>query len=223
MLFLLLIFFKNVHFHFFLVFYRIHVHGVVIVSAIPVLKRYWKPSSGHNKLVIDINAKLLRAIVHFCYYGEIRINNEANLLDLYKFCVNHDYHKFDQFLLESLNNIISTTNAVSIFLECDGHDEFHLLRKICKDKIIEDISTICCREDFSRLTVSNLTEIFSNENLMVESEEKVLEIFLKWYYNESEMTLDSTPDETTRKMSSVAEVLASIRLPMIDLKVLSRP
>lgn len=192
------------------------MHSAVIMARIPELKNIW---CGGNKLMIKINAKLLRPLAHYCYYGEIRINNNSNLLDLYNFCVYYKHHALDQFLSESFNEIISTSKAVSLLRASTGKDEFQMLRNICKRKIINNILIACNYKDFGELSVADMTELFTSEHFVVTPQEKVLEIFLKWYYKKPEMTLNSSPVETVRKEPRVKDLLAAIRLPLIAYEV----
>lgn len=191
----------------------------MILSTIPELKNHWNPGNERHLLELDLNPRVLRLLVDFCYNGEIKIDREDDLLLLYIFCGFYNIRALNPLFDEHSTYLNSIENLFLILNQSHYPDEAFIFREKCLKKIVRIIGYVSQMDLFPTLSAKALGEILRHEDLMIDPEDKVLEIFLKWYYKLPKFKLEHDSIDTVRNDPDVKYVLAGIRLPLVHPKV----
>lgn len=171
---------------------------------------------------IDLDEELLKAIVNYCYTGELKINQETQLLPLYRFCTINGINNFQTLFDKQFDEFVTPKNALIILEEHQSNKDtdFDLIQKKCLKEIANNITTIANKPNFANISILNFGKLLRHDDFALEPENKVLEIFLKWYNEQSDFTLESNPIHPTKIIENGKNiVLSAIRLPLIESKV----
>ncbi|KAK3091829.1 hypothetical protein FSP39_022975 [Pinctada imbricata] len=160
--------------------------------------------SQQNKVTLNgIEAAMVELLINYAYTSEITISRQnvqsllsaSNLLEILS-VKNACCHYLEQNMDE--------TNCVGIHCFAEVHACEDLQHK-SKDYILQNFTSVCQQEEFQGLTQSKLTELLSDDELVVESEETVYESVIRWL----EHNVDNRRSEFSR-------VLECVRLPLMN-------
>lgn len=167
---------------------------------------------------IDMEEELLKVFVEYCYTGTLKIDKDTQLLPFYKFCTINRIDNFQTFFNQQFDDFITPQNVLVILEECHSIISESIQEK-CLKVMANNIDTIANEPNFAKISALDLGKLLRRDDLAVELEENVLEIFLKWYYKRSDFTLNSSPIRSSRFIQNGKYVLSAIRLPLIESQV----
>lgn len=201
---------------------RIPVHRIVIATRISALKDKLLDKEI-SSMKIDLDEELLKALVNYCYTGTLKIDQETQLLPLYKLCTINRINNFQTFFVDQFDDFITPQKVMDILEEYQSSNtgiQYKLIQEKCLKVILNNITTIANKPNFANISVLNFGKLLRRDDFALQSEEKILEIFLKWYYKQPDFTLNSSPICPSRIIPNGKNVLLSvIRLPLIESKV----
>ena len=160
--------------------------------------------SQQNVITINgIEAVMLEMLINYAYTSEITISRQnvqsllsaSNLLEIIS-VKNACCHYLEQ-NMDEINCV-----GIHCFAEVHACDD---LQQKSKDYILQNFNSVSQQEEFVGLTQSKLTEILTDDELVVESEEIVYESVIRW--------LDHNVDS---RRSDFSRVLECVRLPLIN-------
>lgn len=167
---------------------------------------------------MDLDEELLKAFVSYCYTGTLKIEQETQLLNLYKLCAKNQINNFLTFFDEKFDNFITPQNVLDILKEYQS-SIYDLIREKCLKVIANNITTIANKPNFANISALDFGRLLRHCDSALDPE-NVLEIFLKWYYEQPDFTLNSSPIHPSKIIPNGKDVvLSAIRLPLIESKV----
>lgn len=160
--------------------------------------------SQQNKVTINgIESSILEKLLDYAYTSEITINrqNVQNLLAASNLL---EIMQVKEACCHYLEQNMDETNVVGIhcFAEIHACDD---LQQKSRDFILQNFTAVSQNEEFNNLSQSKLTELLSDDELIVDSEETVYEAAMRWLDHSSE-----------NRLGEFHHVLECVRLPMIN-------
>lgn len=192
------------------------MHRLVVFSQIPKLGDNCLTENSPAEHNVAVPGQLLKAIIDYCYVGELNIPLNEDLFILWNFCQTFELTDLKCSVESELGQFLTIKNSLSFLNILNGNNyEHETLRQKCLQLVIEGFDEVINWVEFLQLSPGTLTDILSSDDLLVQSEEKVLEALLKWYYNKLDFTLNSDVNGDFPRVIGMETVLPAIRLPLI--------
>ena len=159
-------------------------HKIVLCAASPFFYNALNSDMKEKKEGVirleETSKAVMEEVLKYLYTGHVDINEDsANLFDLIAAA--------DYFVIPSLKTVcgkgilktLALSNCVSIYyfalkFRCEG------LQKGAKDFILANFVAVAETEDFLNLSSKQLEEWISSDEIIVEGEEEVFEVAVKW-------------------------------------------
>ena len=163
---------------------RLKAHKIVLCAASPFFYNALNSDMKEKKEGVirleETSKAVMEEVLKYLYTGHVDINEDsANLFDLIAAA--------DYFVIPSLKTVcgkgilktLALSNCVSIYyfalkFRCEG------LQKGAKDFILANFVAVAETEDFLNLSSKQLEEWISSDEIIVEGEEEVFEVAVKW-------------------------------------------
>ena len=164
---------------------RLKVHRIVLSAASPFF---------HNALNIEMREKeegvirleetskaVMEEVLEYLYTGHVDIN-ERNAFDLMALA---DYLLLPSLKASSSNFILQTLSTANCVMAYYFGLKYHWekLQIGARDFILKNFAAVSATEDFLNLSSKQVEEWISSDEIVVEGEEKVFEVVVKWVEN----------------------------------------
>ena len=163
---------------------RLKAHKIVLCAASPFFYNALNSDMKEKKEGVirleETSKAVMEEVLKYLYTGHVDINEDsANLFD--------SMAAADYFIIPSLKTLcgkgiletLAVSNCVSIYyfalkFRCEG------LQKGAKDFILANFVDVAETEDFLNLSSKQVEEWISSDEIIVEGEEEVFEVAVKW-------------------------------------------
>ena len=165
-------------------------HRVILAAASPYYRAMFqhdpeaKERSKLNLPLPNTSASVFREILEFMYTSRLTITSE-NVMDVLELADFLQFRDIVHCCAEILLQNIKANTAVTIFQLADAH-LCQALAHTARMYIKENFQDIFATEDFVKLSFEMLTDILSNQTVIIKSEEKLLRALCTWIEGDKE-------------------------------------
>jgi len=161
---------------------RLKAHRIVLCAASPFFYNALNSDMKEKKEGVirleETSKSVMEEVLEFLYTGHVNITKE-NAFDLFA--------QADFFLLPNLKRLsgdfilqtLSVGNCVMVYYFAAKY-QWEELQKGAKDFILANFVTVAETEDFLNLSSKQVEEWISSDGIVVEGEENVFEVVVKW-------------------------------------------
>lgn len=161
---------------------RIPAHKSVLCACSPYFKAMF--SSGYTEsnqgsvVIREVSASALELLVQYFYTSEVFITT-GNVQELLSASCMFQVTALKEACCEFMRRHLGVGNCLGVRAVADLHSCAQL-RKIADDFAKKNFSTVIESEEFLKLEVEHLVELFAADDLGASSEEKVYEAVMIW-------------------------------------------
>lgn len=189
----------------------ISAHKVVLAACSPYFKAMFAgglSESRQNTVTLqELNEHAMETIVDFFYSGEIEIS-DSNVQDLLPVTCLLQVQSLQQACCEFLKRQLSSDNCLGIVAFADRHNCENLVKlseSFARHHFIEVVQS----EEFMEISAKQLTQLISDDDLNIQSEERVFEAVLAWIKYDIDIRQEFAP-----------EILSKVRFPLLSAEFL---
>ncbi|XP_068726109.1 kelch-like protein diablo [Montipora capricornis] len=189
----------------------ISAHKVVLAACSPYFKAMFAgglSESRQNTVTLqELDEHAMETIVEFFYSGEIEIS-DSNVQDLLPITCLLQVQSLQQACCEFLKRQLSSDNCLGIVAFADRHHCANLVtssESFAKHHFIEVVQS----EEFMEISAKQLTRLISDDDLNIQSEERVFEAVLAWIKYDIDIRQEFAP-----------EILSHVRFPLLSAEFL---
>ncbi|XP_050427746.1 kelch-like protein 28 [Adelges cooleyi] len=194
---------------------QISAHKVILASASPMLLKMFdggfKETKEISMPIKDIESGILKSIVTCAYTFQMDINNN----NIEKLVRASDYFQFNyakDLCYDYVKNNINVSNCLNIMRFAEP-TSLKGLYNYCFLYCLENFNTMLESQiiQLYELNFEDIFKIISNDHLMVESEEKIIDFIFEWIKYDLE-----------ERRKYLSNLLNYLRLPLVSKKALLR-
>ena len=161
---------------------RIPAHKSILCACSPYFKAMFSSSyseANQGSVVIrDVSSTALELLVQYFYTSEVYITTD-NVQELLSASCMFQIPSLKDACCEFMCRHLGVTNCLGVRAVADLHSCAQL-RKIADDFAKKNFTSVIESEEFLKLEVEHLIDLFSSDDLGVASEEKVYEAVMIW-------------------------------------------
>ena len=161
---------------------RIPAHKSILCACSPYFKAMFTSSyseSSQGSVVIrEVSSTALELLVQYFYTSEVYITTE-NVQELLSASCMFQIMPLKDACCEFMRRHLGVTNCLGVRAMADLHSCAQL-KKIAEDFAKKNFASVIESEEFLKLEVEHLIDLFSSDELVVSSEEKVYEAVMIW-------------------------------------------
>ncbi|KAI8511027.1 hypothetical protein Bbelb_119430 [Branchiostoma belcheri] len=174
---------------------RFPCHRLVLSAASPYFRAMFTSDMAESRqetvLLQGLDADVFEEILSYIYSGTLQVSLDS---------VQHLYHAADLLQLDYVRDTCSSymvrnverSNCVDLYKFADVFS-VKTVMKACLQSIARNFTEIASSEEFCSLSVDQLTEIISHEELDVKEETRVWEAVVRWVQHNKEDRLQHLP------------------------------
>ena len=161
---------------------KISAHKAVLCASSPYFRamfasRYTE-SDQYSVEIHDVSCEALEALVQYFYTSQVHVTT-GNVQELLTASSMLQITPIVDTCCEFMRRHLGVSNCLGVRAFADMHS-CPMLKKLADDFAKRNFSTLIGSEEFLKLQVEQLMELFSGDNLSVESEEEVYEAVMTW-------------------------------------------
>lgn len=129
-------------------------------------------------LIKCVDGDILQKLVEFCYTGVIKINS-GNISEVTRTATMLQFTKVQEHCIAYYSKVMTASTALEIREIADVYSIMQL-KKIAHDFVLEHFMKVFKCEQFLELSVDDLIELLTDDNINVAEEEDVLMALMGW-------------------------------------------
>ena len=161
---------------------RIPAHKSILCACSPYFKAMFSSSyseaSQGSVIIRDVSSTALELLVQYFYTSEIYITTD-NVQELLSVSCMFQITSLKDACCEFMRRHLGVTNCLGVRAMADLHSCAQL-RKLADNFAKKNFTSVIESEEFLKLEVEHLIDLFSSDDLGVASEEKVYEAVMIW-------------------------------------------
>ncbi|XP_020610490.1 kelch-like protein 20 [Orbicella faveolata] len=189
----------------------ISAHKVVLAASSPYFKAMFAGGLSESRqstvTLQELDERAMETMVDFFYSGEIEIS-ENNVQDLLPVTCVLQVQSVQEACCEFLKRQLSSENCLGISAFADRHGCTALVsssESFARQHFIDVVQS----EEFMEISAKQLTRLLSDDDLNIQSEERVFEAALAWIKYDADVRQESAP-----------EILSNVRFPLLSAEFL---
>ncbi|XP_031549937.1 kelch-like protein 17 [Actinia tenebrosa] len=168
---------------------KFQAHKNVLASSSPYFNKVFNQPAKKKKkekdlvlVVNDVSLKVMEHLLEYLYTGvvDLSVNNVSGLIMAANILL---LPRLKSMGCKFLSNSLNLENCINIFSFADRNDCVEL-KKVAQLYINKDFKSVCKTESFLKLSLKQIEEIVSNDDIVVDREEEVYEAILAWVKHE---------------------------------------
>ena len=165
---------------------RIPAHKAILCTCSPYFKAMFSSSyseSNQDSVVIrEVSSSALELLVQYFYTSEVYITTD-NVQELLSASCMFQIATLREACCEFMRRHLGITNCLGVRAIADLHSCAQL-RKVADDFAKKNFASVIESEEFLKLNIGHLVELFSADDLGAPSEEKVYEAAMTWVHHD---------------------------------------
>ena len=171
-------------------------HRIILASSSSyfqaLLTHKFKENNLHSVEIHNIDAEIFSMLLHYIYSGQIEIDHN-NVQDILIASDMLQLEEVVQFCCHFLSISLNENNVVDVWKIADEL-ECRSLKDNAEHYMLTHFYNLIKLDMIKLLPRSLLIRIISNDNLIVDNEQQVLEAILIWYFNNHEKSFEQLFD-----------------------------
>ncbi|XP_078366174.1 kelch-like protein 7 [Oculina patagonica] len=186
---------------------RLKAHRIVLCAASPFFSNAFNSDMKEKKEGVirleETNKAVMEEVLEYLYTGHVDIN-EHNAFDL--------LHMADYLIVPSLKELsskfilqtLSSSNCIKAYYSAESY-QCPGLQKSARDFTLANFMVVTQSDDFLNLSVTQVEEWISSDDIMVKAEKEVFQVIVKWMERDE-----------SRTYQSLFELFCSVRLVYVS-------